>query len=441
MIFAEKFWSLGGAVPFPSADPREETEPIAAEPSGLEALAALVLAIAVVGATRIPFARPSAFDFDETGFLETIQAYRFPMHHTLFLAGARILGTCLGDSYRGFLAIDMLTSAAALVAVWWWLRALVRPSVALAGTCVLAAAPVFWTYGAMAGNYTAVPLVGAFLLGIAVRGRTAPRNWHPFAAAVVFALGTGYRQDIGTFWMPVFLTILWRHRTLRALLSGLLFASLCAIWFGLMLEDAGGWTAWRAASREFAYKAGYLNSVWNLGWIDAPLRYLVKLGMALVWTLGPGLLFVPRGAFRLWTRTPNGRKTASILLSAAFLPACSHILIHFGVPGYAMHYVPALLACVVLGIGPIGASRVSVARLTGLAAILACFFLFYPTDYERPGLRGDFDLAFARSTRIGLKTPTPRRDPNAWRTVNSQELPDGPKRADARRESLSDLLR
>ncbi|GAC1345979.1 MAG: hypothetical protein NVSMB14_09110 [Isosphaeraceae bacterium] len=420
--------------------PIPPTTPRCVETSGREVFAALVLAIVAVLATRLPVARPSAFDFDETGFLETIDAYRFPMHHTLFLAGAKVLGDRLGDAYRGFVAIDMITSAGALVAVWWWLRAIVRPSVALATTCVLAASPVFWTYGAMAGNYTAIPLVGSFLLGIALRGWTAPKSWHPFAAAAVFALGTGYRQDIGTFWMPVFLTILWRHRWIRASLAGFLFAGVCAIWFGLMLEDAGGWNAWRSASKEFAYKAGYLNSVWNLGWIDAPLRYLVKMGMALVWTLGPGLLFVPRGAARLWTRIVHGKKLSLLLLCAAVLPAASHLLVHFGVPGYAMHYVPALIACAALGIGPLSNERATVARLSVLATGLAAVFLLYPTDYERPGLRGDFDLAFARSTRLGLKTPTPRRDPNAWRTVNSQELPDGPKRAENRRESLSDLL-
>ena len=34
------------------------------------------------------------------------------------------------------------------------------------------------------------------------------------------------------------------------------------------------------------------------------------------------------------------------------LPALgSHLLVHFGVPGYAFHYVPALLGLTVLGIG------------------------------------------------------------------------------------------
>jgi hypothetical protein len=47
-------------------------------------------------------------------------------------------------------------------------------------------------------------------------------------------------------------------------------------------------------------------------------------------------------------------------------------------------------------------------------------FLFYPTDYEKPGWRGNFDLSFARHTRIGLRTPIPDRQPSFWRTANSR---------------------
>ncbi len=47
-------------------------------------------------------------------------------------------------------------------------------------------------------------------------------------------------------------------------------------------------------------------------------------------------------------------------------------------------------------------------------------FLFYPADFQRPGLRGNFDLSFARHTRSGLKAPLPGHNPTAWRTANSR---------------------
>jgi hypothetical protein len=339
--------------------------------------------------------------------------------------------------------LDCLVSALALVAVWWWLRAITGPKAAVAGTLVLGVAPVFWTYGAMAGNYTIIPLVGSVLLGIAYRGLRAPRTWHPYVAACVLALGAGYRQDVATFWGPIFLVILWQHRWLAALQAVLVCVALTLCWFVPMLREAGGWTAWREASSEFAYKAGYLNSFWHLGLIDAPVRYLVKGGMALVWTFGPGLVFVPRGFLRL-RKTESGGFLGFILALSVIPALASHLLVHFGVAGYAFHYVPAILALVALGIGragntPEAAERSTTTRLVGLAALLATVFLVYPTDYDRPGFRGDFDLAFARHTRVGLKTHTPVRDPSRWRTMNSQVLPGGKAPATARRQSLGEI--
>jgi hypothetical protein len=412
-----------------------------AGPTPVAVAAAVVACLAFVAATRLPVARATAMDFDEVGYLGMIRHARFPMHHTLFLAAARALGEWADDPYRGFVLLDVLVSGLALAAVWWWLRALVGPATAAAATLALGCGPVFWAYGGMAGNYTAIPLVGSLLLGIAYRGRRDPRPWHPYAAAVALALGAGYRQDIGTFWLPVFLVILWQHRGWAAAQAGLLFVAASLAWLVPMLRDAGGWHAWRAASAEFAYKAGYLNSVWHLGWIDAPLRYAVKGGMALCWTLGPGLLLVPRGLSRL--RRAGDGASPWLLLGLSVAPALmSHLLVHFGVPGYAFHYVPALIALVALGLGRAPAEDSSGAlRGLALAAALAGAFLFYPTDYDRPGLRGQFDLAFARHTRLGLRTPTPLRDPTCWRTPNSQELP-GPsgRRTAAPRRSLSDLL-
>ena len=117
-----------------------------------------------------------------------------------------------------------------------------------------------------------------------------------------------------------------------------------------------------------------------------------------------------------------------MMLLAAIPAAGVHLLIHFGVAGYAFHYVPALLALMAVGFAPAiedAFQRDNAGAVRGLAvaASLAAVFLFYPTDLEAPGFRGQFDLSFARHTRRGLATPQPMRDPDFWRTTNSQRLP------------------
>ena len=92
-------------------------------------------------------ARPAAYDFDEVGFLDTIRAYRFPMHHTLFLAAARVIGEAAGDPYRGLVLLDAAVSALALVSAWWFLRVVVGPRTAVGMTARSPASGL--SYGAM----------------------------------------------------------------------------------------------------------------------------------------------------------------------------------------------------------------------------------------------------------------------------------------------------
>jgi hypothetical protein len=416
------------------------------EPSRAAVLIAVATALLFVFVTRWPVARYEPLEYDEFGFLAQVAARWFPNHHTLFMTCARALGVVCGDPYRGFVLLDMLSSAGALTSVWWMLRWLVRPATAAAATLVLGVSPVFWSYGAMAGNYTAIVLVGSLLLGIAYHGGSRARPWHPFAAASVLAIGTGYRPDIGTFWLPVFGVILWQHRWRRAIAAGLLFTVLNLAWLAAILIDAGGWDNYWAASAEFAQQAGWLNSVWTLGLIDGPVRYALKIGMALAWTLGPALVFVPRGAWRL-PQIEHGR-FLGLLLAASIAPALAyHLLIHFGVQGYSFHYVPALMVLVTLGAGSgrlVDANRCSLPTtprewlrasstpgLLAAATLLAALFWNYPTDYAQPGWRGSFDLSFCRFTRIGLKMPIPNRGPQYWRTANSRPLAGTPERRPA----------
>ena len=94
-----------------------------------------------------PFARAGPMESDEWMFVAQMGATWFPTHHTLFQTAGRAMGLLAGDAYRGLVVLDMLVSALALASVWWWLRALVRPSTAAASTVVVGVAPLFWSLG------------------------------------------------------------------------------------------------------------------------------------------------------------------------------------------------------------------------------------------------------------------------------------------------------
>ena len=399
-----------------------------ADPRPVEILSAIGLALTFVAATRLPFARGGPIESDEWQFVAQMDASWLPAHHTLFQTAGRGIGLVVGGHYRGLVALDMVVSALALASLWWWLRALVRPPTAAACALAVGVAPLFWSLGEMAGNYTMIPLVGSFLLGVAYRGWRAPRAWHPYASAVVLALGTGYREDIGTFLLPVFGVIAWKHRWKPAIGALTLFTALNLAWLLPMLHGVGGWEAYRKQSADFAYSAGFKNSVWNLGLVDAPVRYAVKIALAILWTIGPGLIFVPRGLMRLGS-LPDGEKLAGLLALGVAPPLGSHLLVHFGVAGYSFHYLPALVALLAIGAGRASIPSIlpsrdrAPLRLSALAGFLAAVFLLYPTDIGRGGWRGDFDLAVARYTRVGLHSEVGRRAPTTWRTSNSVTIP------------------
>ena len=398
------------------------------DPKPAEVLRAVGIALAFVAATRFPFVRTGPVETDEWQFVTQMVASWLPAHHTLFQTMARAIGMLVGGHYQGLVVLDMIVSALALVSLWWWLRALVPPSTASACTVVVGVSPLFWSLGEMAGNYTMIPLVGSFLLGVAYRGWRAPKAWHPYASAVLLAVGTGYREDIGTYLLPVFGVILWNHRWRPAVAALALFTVLNLAWLLPMLNAVGGWDAYRKQSAEFAYSAGYKNSVWNLGLVDASARYAVKMALAFLWTLGPGLVFLPRGLVRL-VSLPDGKKLAALLATSIVLPLGSHLLVHFGVAGYSFHYLSAMVALLAIGIGRVSVPSVAPwmgrapLRLSALGVVLASLFLFYPADISRPGWRGDFDLAVGALHEVGLRAEISRRSPSIWRTSNSVVMP------------------
>ena len=157
-----------------------------------------------------------------------------------------------------------------------------RTAAAAAAALVMATAPIFWGYGAMAGNYTAILAVGGFLLGVACRTWTSPEPWHPAAAAVVLALGTGYRPDIGTLWLP---GLSCDHLETSLAAGGPGGAALHRAEPGVAAGHAARGRRLVAGSprrtAEFAYHAGYLNSVWNLGLVNAPGCRQAGHGLAL----------------------------------------------------------------------------------------------------------------------------------------------------------------
>lgn len=371
--------------------------------------------------TRWPIARYGPIETDEFGYLEIIKRFAIPPHHSLYLASGRILGDLAGNAYDGFVILSMLMSICAILAAWWMLRAIVEPNIAAAATATLAFGPIFWSYGSIAGSYTAIAAVGCVLLGTALRPPDMLRLW---VTTVIFVIGIGFRQDIGVLWLPMYAWILTRYRFREALGAFTGFVLLNLLWLGAMIWSVGGINNYWVQTRAFAQSAGYGNSVFNLGFLDGTLRYAVKLAVANLWETGIAILFVPAGIWAAWNRS---RGKIFWLAALSMLPALVfHLTIHFGVAGYCMHYVPAILVLIALGCSQAATTKAATAKLAFAACISTVIFMSYPADFGSQNPRAEFDKAIARYTRVGLRLEYPRTGVQLWRTANSPKIDDKP---------------
>ncbi len=117
-------------------------------------------------------ARTGPIDSDEFGFLAQTASHWFPMHHTLFMTAAACWGSSVATLIEASSSSTSSRARRGRERVVDAPRSWSTPATAAAAAIMLGVGPVFWGYGAMAGNYTAIVLVGSFLLGIAYRGRS-----------------------------------------------------------------------------------------------------------------------------------------------------------------------------------------------------------------------------------------------------------------------------
>ena len=202
--------------------------------------------------------------------------------------------------------------------------------------------------------------------------------------------------------------IVWQHRWKPAIGALALFTVLNLAWLLPMLHAVGGWEAYREQSADFAYSAGLQEFGLEPGaGRRRRLRYAVKMALAIALDARPGVDFRPSrdGPARL---ARDGKKLAA-LAGLERRPAAGLALAGpFRGRGVQLPLPPVLVALLAIGIGRVADSigarsdGPSPGRLSALAAMLAAVFLSIRPTFERPGWRGDFDLAVARYTRVGL---------------------------------------
>ncbi|MDQ3757779.1 MAG: hypothetical protein M3394_08010, partial [Actinomycetota bacterium] len=246
----------------------------------------------------------------------------------------------------------------------------------------LLTSPYLLFYGATVSTYTFDAFVAAVLVLLAAQAR--PGSWHAWGAAAALGLGAGLRQTTLVVLGP--LALYAAVVAVRSVRAGLAVAGAgalgIAVWFvPMIVEQPGGWTAYRAFGKEYLDPALQATSMLY----GAPLTGVVSnLGQATGYTLAAVFVLLPVALlavvlFRVHGRrdpsdVPSGRIAVLLGLTVG-VSLLFVIVVHFGKAGYVLSYLPALA---LLLLWP--ATRL---RRAALVAVSALLVLACAVDFQR----------------------------------------------------------
>ena len=277
---------------------------------------AIALAAFVI-VTRLPFVTHVLFEWDsvlyaralEQGFhvsADLADQRPHPPGYVFYVGVGTLLRAVLGDSNAALVAVSILGSAGATVAVYLLARRFARAE--LAGFVALAFAldPLVWAHGEVALPYIVLAL-GSTTLAVVFWETRKGGPARLLVASVAFGLAAGFRQDLLLVLGPLWLWTAARHGW-RVLALGLVaIAAACLGWLAPSAALSGGLGAYLGA---IAAQSGTITgqSIVSPSGADAFSYDLRFTALALAWglfatgVLLAGLLLAPA---LHWARHPR----------------------------------------------------------------------------------------------------------------------------------------
>ena len=360
------------------------------------AIAITLAALVIV--TRLPFATHFLFEWDSVLYAQALEhgfqvsadladQRPHPPGYLFYLAAAALLRVVTGDSNSALVALSIVASAGATVAVFLLARRFARAE--LAGFVALAFAvdPLVWAHGEIALPYIVLAL-GATALALLFWDAREGGARRLLAASVAFGLAAGFRQDLLLLLGPLWLWAAARHGPRLFPLGAIGIGAACLSWLVPSALLSGGLGAYLGAiaaqsgsitSQSVASPAGADALSYNLRFTALALGW----GLFAVGVLLAGLLIAPA---LHWARHPRpiriGERGAFFLLwiGPGLVVYLAWII---GDWGYVLSILPALyVLCAMLleralgpARGPALAAWRALTTVIVVAAALAFVFL------------------------------------------------------------------
>lgn len=348
----------------------------------------LLFALAVI-ATRLPFTSKYLFNMDSVQFALATGKFDVALHqphppgYFLYVMMGRFFLLFTKDENTAFVAISMISSSLAVIAVYKLAVELYNEETGLAAAAIAMTSPLFWLHGEVALSYMPEALMSALFAFICLRMLKGESGLY-WAAAVTLAIAGGIRQNTMVFLFPLWIYSMRRFGLARVAASLLLFSLTLALWFVPMIYITGGYTRYKEA----------LNAHWqsvgghgiDLKWIRSNGYYM---SVFLFWGLGVSIALPAAAAYFKIRKLLKWPETETIMFLVFWLlPAALFHLIIFtspNVPGHSLIYMVGFF--VVTGraltaipealphITPAVASRLKVIALSFVMAVNALIFL------------------------------------------------------------------
>lgn len=355
------------------------------------------IAAAVFASTflsRIPFRSQILYHWDSVNFafamreFDVIKEQPQPPGYIVYVWLCRLVDLLFHDAQTTMVAISIVSSALAVVALFYLGRAMYGRRVGVVAALLLAASPLFWFYGEIALPHTLdafLVILAAWWLYEVMKGKDALL----IPAVIVLTVAGGVRQQTLVFLAPLALFAIrrvgWR-RFARVIAVG---AVICLLWFLPLVYSSGGPASYVRAMGAFSRRFQDTTSVLlGAGWTGVQ-RNMRKLGMYTLYgwsvALVPGVIYVASRLRRhQWLQ--RWEKLAFLLVWMA-PSSIFYTIVHMGQQGLVFVFLPALLLVSAVGLTQLATT--SPHRLVAGTAILvilnAGIFVMAPEYPLGPG--------------------------------------------------------
>ena len=349
--------------------------------------------------TRLPFQSQYLYHWDSVNMAYGIVEFNVregaPQYpgYIVYIALAQVVNSVIGDHQTTMLIISIVTSALAVVTMYFLGRDMFNATTGLIAALYVLSSPLVWFYGEIALPHAMDLFSITLSVWLLYRIMQGDERWLWFTA-VFLALVGGFRQQDLLFLGPLILFAIYRIGLKKIILFALVGFVTTLAWFIPMLVSSNGLEAYLAGSSDFTRRFWDTTSLLHGAGMPGLRRNLINKLIpytAYAWSLAalPALYWVPR-VFREWRAGLTNRKFWFFVLWV--VPTLAfYIIIHMGQQGLVFVFLPALLLLSAEGTYQLFRTRSAVLQIVTLAIVLfnaAVFILMpeYPFGADGPKL-------------------------------------------------------